>query len=141
MSANLRSSSVLKQLIAPQAVSDNTAVVSAIIDTAGYPYVEIGLLTGSIADADATFAVLVEDGDDSGLSDAAAVADANLQGTEAEAAFQFDDDNEVRRIGLRPQKRYAQVTITPTGNASAAQIAAFAILSGAQYSNPAQPES
>lgn len=138
---NLRSTTVIKQCISPQAVSDNTAAVSTIIDTAGFTYVEFGILAGTLADADATFAVLVEDGDESDLSDNAAVADANLEGTEADAGFQFDDDDEVRRIGYRPQKRYARITITPSANASAANIAAFALLAGAQQLPITQPDS
>ena len=89
------------------------------------------IATGSIADADATFTVLVEDGDNSALSDAAAVADAELNGTEALAAFQFDDDNETRKIGYIGNKRYVRLTITPAANASAAVICAVAILGNA----------
>ncbi len=73
-----------------------------------------------------------KDGDDSGLSDAAAVADADLLGTESAAGFQFDDDNETRKIGYRGSKRYVRLTITPTGNTSAALIAAVAIQTGAR---------
>ena len=68
--------------------------------------------------------VLVEDGNDSGLSDAAAVADADLisQGTaapEIDAAFQFDDDDEVRLIGYLGIKRYVRLTITQAANTGA----------------------
>jgi hypothetical protein len=40
--------------------------VSNIIDTAGYDSLELVLINGTNTDANATFAVLVEDGDDSG---------------------------------------------------------------------------
>lgn len=52
-----------------------------------------------MTDADATFTLLFEDGDDPALSDHAAVADGYLLGTEAVASFDFADDNEVRKIG------------------------------------------
>ena len=55
-------------------------------------------------------------GDDSGLSDAAAVADADLIGTEAGASFLFSDDNKVFKIGYKGTKRYVRVTITPANN-------------------------
>lgn len=121
----------LRRAISPVSVADNTAQVSQIIDTQGFDSLEFGILTGSIADADVTFVVLVEHGDNSALSDAAAVADDMLLGTEVLAAFQFDDDNETRKIGYRGDKRYVRLTITPVANASAAVIAAVAILSNA----------
>jgi hypothetical protein len=58
------------------------------------------------------------------------VADTFLLGTEAEAGFQFDDDDEVRKIGYRGDKRYVRLTITPSGNTGDAPLAALAILGG-----------
>lgn len=106
-------------LITPVAArTDNTAIVSAIIDTAGYQSCELVLVTGANTDANATFAVLVEDGDNSGLSDNAAVADTFLLGTEAAAGFTYSDDGECRKIGYVGGKRYVRMTVTPTGNDS-----------------------
>jgi hypothetical protein len=105
------------------AVTDNTAFVSEIVDTYGYESAEFIILTGSLADADATFTVLVEDGDDSGLSDNAAVADKFLLGTEALASFTFAADNKVFKIGYVGDKRYVRVTITPANNTGNAFIA------------------
>lgn len=119
----------VKRAISPVSESGTTALVSQIIDTSGYDSIEFIIATGSIADADATFTVLVEDGDNSALSDNAAVADDFLVGTEAEAAFTFADDNEVRKIGYKGSKRYVRLTITPVNNASAAVICAVAVLS------------
>lgn len=128
-----------KRAISPVSVSDNTAQVSQIIDRAGYQSVEFAILLGSIADADATFTVLIEDGDAANLSDAAAVDDTYLLGTELLAGFQFDDDNKVRKIGYIGGKRYVRLTITPSNNASAALLAAVALLGGGRKlptSNP-----
>jgi len=110
------------------AVADNTPFVSEVIDTRGYDSLTFLLMTGALADADATFAVLVEDGDDPALSDAAAVADDELIGTEALAGFTFADDNETRKIGYRGHKRYVRMTVTPTGNSGNAFLAAVALL-------------
>ncbi|ALG69923.1 hypothetical protein VY88_10545 [Azospirillum thiophilum] len=121
------------------ATSDNTAVVSAIVDSLGYGSVTFILLTGSLADADATFSVLVEHGDAANLSDALAVPDELLVGTEALAGFTFADDNKARKVGYVGGKRYQRLTITPTGNASAANLGAVAILGhpvNAPTSNP-----
>jgi len=129
---DLHNSIKVSRAISPVSVSDNTAAVSQILDTANFNAHELLIATGSIADADATFAVLIEEGDNSALSDASAVADADLLGTEATAGFQFDDDNETRKIGYIGAKRYIRATITPTGNASAALISALWLQAGAR---------
>lgn len=106
-------------LITPVAArTDNTAIVSAIIDRKGFESLELVIVTGANTDANATFAVLVEDGDNSALSDNAAVADTQLLGTEAVAGFTFSDDGECRKIGYVGDKRYVRVTVTPSGNDS-----------------------
>lgn len=129
----------VKRVIAPVSVADNTAQVGQIIDRQGYDSLTYVIATGSIADADATFTVLLEEGDASNLSDAAAVADADLIGTEVLAAFQFDDDNECRKLGYKGNKRYTRLTITPVANASAALFAAVAVLSAPASSPTANP--
>jgi hypothetical protein len=125
--------------ISPVSVADNTAAVSQIIDRRGFESLTFVIATGSLADADATFTVLVEDGDAANLSDSAAVADAFLIGTEALASFQFDDDNETRKIGYIGNKRYVRLTITPANNASAAVISAVAILGHPALAPTANP--
>lgn len=117
-------------LIAPVAArTDNTAIVSSIVDTLGYEACELVLITGTNTDANATFAVLVEDGDAANLSDSAAVDDAFLVGTEALAGFTFADDVETRKVGYKGGKRYVRVTVTPSGNdAGNIFIAGIAVL-------------
>jgi len=122
----------LRRAISPVSVGDNTPVVSQIIDRANRDALVFAIATGSLADADATFTVLVEDGNVANLADAAAVHDDNLSGTEAGASFQFDDDNEVRKIGYLGRKRYVRMTITPANNTGAALISAMAILGSAR---------
>lgn len=114
--------------ISPVSVADNTAQASQIIDMKGFGSLEFVIATGSLADADATFTVLVEHGDDSALGDAAAVPDAYLLGTEADASFTFAADDAVKKIGYAGNKRYVRLTVTPAGNASAALLAAVALL-------------
>ena len=122
----------IRRAISPGvAVTDNTAFVSQIIDRQGFDSLVFAINTGSLADANATFTVLVEDGDAANLSDNAAVADAELNGTEALAGFQFDDDNETRKIGYVGNKRYVRLTITPAGNTGDIYLSALAILGNA----------
>lgn len=121
----------IRRAISPVSEAGTTALVSQIIDRQGFDSLVFAIATGSIGDADATFTVLVEDGDASDLTGGAAVADAELNGTEVLAAFQFDDDNETRKIGYIGAKRYVRLTITPVANASAALICAVAVLGNA----------
>lgn len=124
----------VRRAISPAAaVADNTALVSQIIDLAGFGMLMFAIIIGSLVDADATFGVLVEHGDAPDLSDAAAVDDTNLTGTIATADFTFADDDKVRKIGYVGSKRYVRLTVTPANNTGNAFIAAIAILSDARY--------
>jgi hypothetical protein len=98
----------VKRAISPASVADNTAQVSQIIDVAGYEALTFVIDLGSIADADATFAVTMEHGDDSALADTAVPAAADLIGTTTLAGFQFDSDNKLRKIGYKGTKRYVR---------------------------------
>lgn len=98
--------------------TDNTPYVSEIVDRQGFNSLEFLILIGANTDANVTFAVLFEHGDESNMSDNEAVADNFLLGTEVLAGFQYNDDNEVRKIGYVGPKRYCRVTVTPTGNDS-----------------------
>ena len=107
----------VKRGLSPVAAgTDNTAYVSEIVDTANYESVTFVLQIGANTDADATFTVLFEDGDNASLTDNAAVSDTFLIGTEALASFTFADDNECRKIGYKGIKRYCRVTVTPANN-------------------------
>lgn len=128
----------VKRVISPVSVADTTAQVGTVVDGQGFGSVTYLIATGSIADADATFTVLLEESDASG-SGFAAVADADLLGTEVLAAFQFDDDNECRKLGYIGSKRYTRLTITPVGNASAALLCAVAVLGSPSIAPTANP--
>lgn len=112
--------------IAPVSVSDNTAQVGAVVDGLGYDSLTYVIAAGSLADADATFAVLLEESDQSSTG-FTAVTDADLIGTEALAGFQFDDDNKCRMLGYKGSKRYTRLTVTPSGNTGAALLSAIAL--------------
>lgn len=124
----------VRRAISPAAATaDNTPFVSQILSLAGFSSVMFAIALGAIADADATFTVLVEHGDQANLSDAAAVPDSQLTGTEAAAGFKFDDDNKVRKIGYVGSKAYVRLTVTPVNNSGNVFLSAIAILSDARY--------
>ena len=110
------------------ALANNDVQTSEIIDMRGWKSMLFVILTGGLVDADATYVVLVEDGDDAGLSDNAEVIDLELLGTEALINFDFADDDDVRKIGYRGEKRYVRFTITPSDNTGDAPLAAIAIM-------------
>jgi len=129
----------VKTAISPVSVADNTAQVGNIIDRRGFQGLTFLFNIGSVADADATFAVTIQEGDQSNLSDAATVAAADLIGTTALAGFQFDSDNACRKLGYKGNKRYVRVTVTPSNNASAALFGCMAVLSDPAIAPTANP--
>lgn len=104
------------------AQTDNTAIVSQIANVQGYDSLTLLISTGTLADADATFTLLMEHGDQANLSDAVAVPDAMLIGTESQASFTFSADNAVFKIGYNGPRQYVRATITPANNTGAAPI-------------------
>jgi hypothetical protein len=106
------------------AATDNTAFVSQILDMQGLQSAEFIILTGSLADADATFTVLAEEGEQANLTDNTAVDDRDLVGLESQASFTFAADNKVFKLGFRPSgKRYKRITVTPANNTGNAFVA------------------
>ena len=134
MSLDLYSNLLPARALSPVAAfSDNTAQVSEIVDTQGYETVMLYILTGVLTDPDATFAVLIESGDDSGLSDNVAVADSFMNVDESNVGFDFADDDEVRRIEIRPPERYLRATITPSANTGSVFMAAMWLLGNPRH--------
>jgi len=129
----------VKRAISPVSVADNTAQVSQIIDRQGFDSLTFLIALGSIADADATFAVTMDEGAASNLSDASAVAAADIIGSTTLAGFIFSDDDKCRKIGYKGNKRYVRLTITPTNNASAALMSAVAVLGSPAVKPTANP--
>ena len=117
----------IKRVLSPVSVADNTAQVGQVIDHRDYSDALYVIATGSLGDAGAEFTVLLEESDASG-SGFAAVADADLLGTEALASFIQTDDDKCFKLGYKGAKRYTRLTITPTNNATAALISAVCVL-------------
>lgn len=126
--------------ISPAAgATDNTPVVGIVVDGAGFDSLVYVINIGALPDADATFAALLEHGDQANLSDAVAVPDVQLTGSEALASFTFADDNKLRKLGYVGTKRYTRLTITPANNASASFISAIAVLGNSRHAPTPNP--
>lgn len=113
------------QAIAPaEFVAAGFVATSAIIDTFCFGSIEFMTNTGASAPNAATYSVLVEDGDDPALADAAPVSDTFLIGGDPEngispeegAGWVGDEDFVIRRIGYVGKKRYLRYTVTAVGN-------------------------
>lgn len=122
---DIASKTTLKSAIAPQVATDNTPIVSSILDRQGCLGVSLDVVLGTIADADVTATVLLEESDAANMAGAAAVDDADLVGTEALAGFKFDNDGQCRKLGYVGAKRYIRATVTPANNAGNLPIAAI----------------
>ncbi len=114
-----------------QAIGTDTTTNGDVIDTQGYEAVSFFFQTGTITDGDYT--VLIQEGDESDLSDASAVADADLlpagTGQEADASFDADTgDNQVSKIGYRGTKRYVRFNVVSTNTSTGGTVGAIAIL-------------
>lgn len=107
------------------AISTDTTTAGNIIDLQGFGSVEFVILSGTLTDG--TYTPLIQEGDDSGLSDAAAVADASLLGTEAAAAFAATDDDTVKRIGYIGNKRYVRLSIVSASTSSGGTLSAISL--------------
>ena len=131
----------VRRALSPVAAgTDNTAYVSEIIDMRGFTSMVWAILVGVNTDADATFVVLMEDSDDSGLSPAVAVADVYMDPDEATVSFDFADDNTVRKIGYTGEQRYVRLTITPADNAAGDIFIAAVAIMGNAAENPTTPQ-
>jgi len=108
--------------------SDNTPIVSSIIDVMGFGSLTFLILLGALADADATFSVKWEHGNAANLSDATEATENDMCGTLELAGFTAADDGKARKIGYCGNKRFHRITITPAGNAAAANVAVLALL-------------
>lgn len=115
----------------------DAAVSTEVCDLQGYDSVELLLQFGSIADEDATFAIVFYDGDT--VAPTSAVDDADLLGTEALFAPLYTDDNEVFKIGYTGHHRYVKATITPTNNTGAILMSALWVLGNPGVAPTANP--
>ncbi len=121
--------------IEPQALSGTSDLTGEIIDTKGYSSVTFVLTTRTMAATTLDAQLLIQEGDASNLSDAAAVADGDLIGTEAATAISPTSDKVTVKIGYKGSKRYVRSNLTVTGNNGTDIVCGTAIL-GHAMSNP-----
>jgi hypothetical protein len=105
------------------ALTANGTTTGQTIDVREYGSVEFFFQSGVITDG--TFTVTVYEGDASDMSDEAAVADADLLGTEP--VFAATDDNMVKRVGYIGGKRYVRAKVVQAGATSGGFISSIVV--------------
>lgn len=115
------------RVISPISQAGNAAMVGAIMDMQGFGAAEFLITLGTITTSGTTYTALLEEGAVANLSDAAAVADADLLGTEALASFIDSEVNTTKKLGYKGNKRYIRLTMTPAGNTGASTMSAVCV--------------
>ena len=91
--------------------ASSVLIVGEIIDTLDFESLEYVIQTGTITVGTVSF--VLEEGDDSGLSDAAAVSADETLG--ALTGFLVTDDDSTKRVGSIGKKRYQRLSLQPAG--------------------------
>lgn len=130
-SKDLHSRIEIRKALAPVVIASDTTTTSVAVDLDGYESCEFLIASGVVTDG--AYAVLVTECDTTGGS-YTAVADADLIGTEALAAFALTDDGEVRKIGYKGSKQFVKVALVSTATTSGGLFSAVAILGHARNS-------
>ena len=117
MNRELKSDMDCRVGLAAQATGGGAeTLVGAIIDTQGFDALTFLLLMSAIAAANFNASLLIEDGDDAGLADAAPVDDRHLAGLESETAVDETDVNVCKRIGYTGPKQFVRMSLVITVN-------------------------
>lgn len=104
-------------------IATSTTTAGSIIDLAGYQSCTFVINSHTLTDG--TYTPLIHDGDNSSLTDAAAVSDDFLIGTEAAAASTVS--NKTKRIGYVGNKRYVRLSLVSTSVSSGGYLSATVI--------------
>ncbi len=108
-----------------QAITTDTTTVGEIVDTEGFDSFLLAFLSGTISDG--AFEILIEDGNDSGLSDAADVDDLFLEVSEADTSYTASESNKSKTIAYVGNKRFVRPSIISTGTSSGGFFGAIAL--------------
>ncbi len=124
--------SKIKDLVALvlAAITTNTTTAGVIIDTLGFESMEYIVQSGDITDG--AYALLLEEGEESNLSDAVVVDPSLVRG--ALTGFTASDDDDTIRVGCIGKKRYQRLSIVSTGTSSGVdRMGAIAILGNPKH--------
>jgi len=107
-------------------ISTDTTTLGSIIDTADFDKGITFALSSSLHSA-GTFTLLIEEGDDSGLSDASVVSGDQLIGTLPALTDVTAELDVLPDVGVISHKRFLRTSIVSTGASGANTIAVLAV--------------
>lgn len=116
--------------LATQLINTDTTTAGVIIDTAGYESLELIMQAGVVTAGDVT--LIMQDGDDSGLSDAATVASDSRLGSLVTL-----DATGITRVGYVGKKRYVRISAV-SDNSANLTVGVAAVLSNPHSAPVAQ---
>lgn len=109
--------------------SDNTAMTfpssSTGFDTRDNEAINVVITSGTLADADATFATTITESDTTNGTYTAVPA-TELSAALSSVNFVYSEDNVAKQISLKPTKRYVRVVVTPAANTGASAFSVVA---------------
>lgn len=114
------------------AITTNTTTVGNIIDTKGFESIEFIIQSGTVTDG--TYALVLEQGDDSGLSDAAVVPAEEVLGSLT--GFVAADDDAAKRVGSVGKKRFQRLSIVSAGTTTGVDAMGAVAMLGNAHTNP-----
>lgn len=125
MEYDLHNSVLQKVALDIQDISTDTTTVGNIIDTLGFESIEF---IASIGPTNAgTYTVILEDGDDSGLGDAAVIDSELVIG----ALPVLDTADTAERVGTITKKRFVRLSLLSAGSSLVNLLGSTAVLSNA----------
>lgn len=107
------------------AVYATPVVTGTIVDTRGFDSLTFAIQSGVITDG--SYQIVIEAGDEPGLSDGVVVGSGNIIGG-VSPTFADSDDGVIKLVGTNTKKRFAQLLISGTGISSGGLFSASAIL-------------
>lgn len=114
-----------------QLIASDITTVGNIIDMKGKLAIDFAILSGVLTDGDYT--VILEEGDDSGLSDAANIPAARLLGGQGPAGvalpkFELTDDDTIFRVGFFKLKRFVRLSLLSDNTTTGGTLGAIAVV-------------
>lgn len=111
-----------------QTISSNTTTTGAIIDTAGYDN-GVYFAIGCNAYTDGTYTMTIQEGDDSGLSDASTVTTSQLvYGAYPALKAAIAEGSACAKEAVFSTKRYLRMSIVSTGVTTGADVFGVAVM-------------
>lgn len=110
--------------LAPVSIATDTTTVGLTVDLAGFEGCKVAVATGVLTDGD--YAVAIYEGEESDMSDEAAVAAADRVG-DLPVFADDTDDAQVQQFGYTGKMRYIRIKVVSTSTTNGALITAVVV--------------